>query len=124
MHCSRRTQHACKRRLSKKRRSRIRLERVLQLAGCLDELILHQTEKGSIAGRTRRTAHFTGRVGLRLGDPGNLVTANASPSSSSNPLAVTTQLQPITVVFTIAEDNVDSVLGPAAQGGQAYRRRL
>jgi len=50
--------------------------------------------------------------------------ANASPSSSSNPLAVITQLQPITVVFTIAEDNVDSVLGPAAQGGQAYRRRL
>ena len=67
MHCSRRTQHACKRRLSKKRRSRIRLERVLRLAGCLDELILHQTEKGSIAGRTRRTAPFTGRVGLRLG---------------------------------------------------------
>jgi hypothetical protein len=95
--------------LEQKRRSRIRLERVLRLAGCLDELILHQTEKGSIARRTRRTAPFTGRARLRLGDPGNLVTANASPSNSSNPLAVITQLQPITVVFTIAEDNVDSV---------------
>src|SRR3984893_6026785 len=47
-------------------------------------------------------APFTGRVGLRLVDPGNLVTANASTSSSSNPLVVLTQLQTITVVFTIA----------------------
>jgi membrane fusion protein, multidrug efflux system len=52
-------------------------------------------------GFTNITSPITGRVGLRLVDPGNLATA-----SSSTPLAVVTQLQPITVVFTIPEDNV------------------
>jgi multidrug efflux system membrane fusion protein len=47
------------------------------------------------------TSPISGRVGLRLVDPGNLATA-----SSSTPLAVVAQLQPITVVFTIPEDNV------------------
>jgi membrane fusion protein, multidrug efflux system len=50
---------------------------------------------------TNITSPITGRVGLRLVDPGNLVTA-----SSTTPLVVVTQLQPITVVFTIPEDNV------------------
>jgi multidrug efflux system membrane fusion protein len=50
---------------------------------------------------TKITSPITGRVGLRLVDPGNLVTA-----SSTTPLVVVTQLQPITVVFTIPEDNV------------------
>ncbi len=50
------------------------------------------------------TAPITGRVGLRLVDPGNLATA-----SSSTPLAVITQLQPITVVFTIPEDDVSQL---------------
>jgi membrane fusion protein, multidrug efflux system len=50
---------------------------------------------------TNITSPISGRVGLRLVDPGNLATA-----SSSTPLAVVTQLQPITVVFTIPEDNV------------------
>lgn len=49
-------------------------------------------------------APITGRVGLRLVDPGNLVTAN-----STTPLVVITQLQPITVVFTIPEDNIGQV---------------
>jgi multidrug efflux system membrane fusion protein len=53
------------------------------------------------------TAPFTGVVGLRLVDPGNLV--NAGLNSSSNPLVVVTQLQPITVIFTIAEDNLSAV---------------
>jgi membrane fusion protein, multidrug efflux system len=48
---------------------------------------------------------ITGRVGLRLVDPGNLVT-----STGGTTLAVVTQLQPITVVFTIAEDNLQQVL--------------
>jgi membrane fusion protein, multidrug efflux system len=52
-------------------------------------------------GFTNLTSPITGRVGLRLVDPGNLATA-----SSTTPLAVVTQLQPITVVFTIPEDNV------------------
>ncbi|MFY9988103.1 MAG: efflux RND transporter periplasmic adaptor subunit [Chthoniobacterales bacterium] len=55
-------------------------------------------------------APIPGRVGLRPIDPGNLVTAGTSSSSSSStPLVVITQIQPITVVFTIAEDNLDQV---------------
>jgi multidrug efflux system membrane fusion protein len=50
------------------------------------------------------TSPISGRVGLRLVDPGNLATA-----SGSTPLAVVTQLQPITVVFTIPEDNVSEL---------------
>jgi membrane fusion protein, multidrug efflux system len=49
-------------------------------------------------------APFTGRVGLRLVDPGNVV-----QSSGGLTLAVITQLQPITVIFTIAEDNLGQV---------------
>jgi membrane fusion protein, multidrug efflux system len=55
-------------------------------------------------GFTNITSPITGRVGLRLVDPGNLATA-----SSSTALAVVTQLQPITVVFTIPEDNVNQL---------------
>jgi multidrug efflux system membrane fusion protein len=53
------------------------------------------------------TAPFPGRVGLRLVDPGNLVAAG--PSSTANPLAVITQIQPITVIFTLSEDSVGAV---------------
>ncbi len=49
-------------------------------------------------------APFTGTVGLRLVDPGNLVTAG-----SATALVVVTQLQPITVVFTIPEDSLGAV---------------
>ncbi|MGA8298919.1 MAG: efflux RND transporter periplasmic adaptor subunit [Terriglobales bacterium] len=51
-------------------------------------------------------APFNGRVGLRLIDPGNVVT-----SAGSTTLAVVTQLQPITVVFTISEDSLQQVMG-------------
>jgi multidrug efflux system membrane fusion protein len=54
------------------------------------------------------TAPFTGVAGLRLVDPGNLVSAGGG-NSSSNPLVVITQLQPITVIFTIAEDSLEAV---------------
>jgi multidrug efflux system membrane fusion protein len=50
------------------------------------------------------TAPFTGRIGLRLVDPGNVV-----QSSGGTTLAVITQIQPITVIFTIAEDNLGQV---------------
>ena len=50
------------------------------------------------------TAPISGRVGLRLVDPGNVV-----QSTSTTTLAVITQLQPITVIFTIPEDNVGEV---------------
>ena len=47
------------------------------------------------------TAPASGRVGLRLVDPGNTIF-----SGNSNALVVVTQLQPITVVFNVAEDNL------------------
>jgi membrane fusion protein, multidrug efflux system len=47
---------------------------------------------------------ITGRVGLRLVDPGNVVSANGATV-----LAVVTQIQPITVVFTIAEDELGQI---------------
>jgi multidrug efflux system membrane fusion protein len=50
------------------------------------------------------TAPISGRVGLRLIDPGNVVQANGT-----NPLVVVTQEQPITVVFAISEDALDQV---------------
>jgi len=49
-------------------------------------------------------APFNGRVGLRLVDPGNVVQAN-----STTPLVVVTQMEPITVVFTIAEDYLGEI---------------
>jgi len=47
----------------------------------------------------------TGRIGLRLVDPGNYV----QPSSATG-LAVVTELQPITVIFSIPEDELPDVL--------------
>jgi multidrug efflux system membrane fusion protein len=52
----------------------------------------------------RITAPISGRVGLRLVDPGNIVHA-----TDTNPLAVITQLQPITVIFSIAEDYLPQI---------------
>lgn len=49
-------------------------------------------------------APITGKVGLRLVDPGNVV-----QSSGTLTLAVITQLQPITVIFTISEDSLGQV---------------
>jgi multidrug efflux system membrane fusion protein len=50
------------------------------------------------------TAPIAGRVGLRLVDPGNVV-----QSSGTVTLAVITQMEPITVIFTISEDNLGEV---------------
>ena len=52
----------------------------------------------------RITSPIDGRVGLRLIDPGNIVHA-ADP----NPMLVITQLQPITVIFTLPEDQLPTV---------------
>jgi multidrug efflux system membrane fusion protein len=49
-------------------------------------------------------AKFTGRVGLRLVDPGNIV-----QSSATTPLVVITQIEPISVLFPIAEDQLPQV---------------
>ena len=58
------------------------------------------------------TAPITGRLGLRLIDPGNYVQA-----ASTTPLAVITQVQPISVIFTLAEDQIPTVL-QKTHGGQ------
>ncbi|MGD0674886.1 MAG: efflux RND transporter periplasmic adaptor subunit [Polyangiaceae bacterium] len=50
------------------------------------------------------TAPITGRVGLRLVDPGNVV-----QSTGATTLVVVTQLEPITVVFTLSEDSLGPV---------------
>jgi multidrug efflux system membrane fusion protein len=50
-------------------------------------------------------APITGQVGLRLVDPGNVV-----QSAGSTALAVITQIEPITVIFTLPEDSLSPVL--------------
>ena len=47
----------------------------------------------------------TGRVGLRQVDPGNYV-----QTSDANGIVIVTQLQPISVIFTLPEDNLPAVL--------------
>nr|AEQ20279.1 multidrug efflux system subunit MdtA [uncultured bacterium CSLG7] len=51
------------------------------------------------------TAPITGRIGLRLVDPGNIVHA-----SDTTGLLVITQIEPISVLFTVAEDQLPTVL--------------
>ena len=60
----------------------------------------------------RITAPITGRLGLRLVDPGNMVHA-----TDAGGLVVLTQIAPIAVVFTIPEDSLP------AGAGQGARRR-
>jgi multidrug efflux system membrane fusion protein len=50
------------------------------------------------------TAPFTGRVGLRQVDPGNIVHA-----ADTNPMLILTQLQPIAVIFPVIEDELPAV---------------
>jgi multidrug efflux system membrane fusion protein len=67
------------------------------------------------------TAPITGVVGLRLVDPGNIVHAG-----DANGMVVITQLQPISVYFTIPEDNVPAVTQKLRAGAhliaEAYNR--
>jgi len=53
---------------------------------------------------TRIVSPLDGRVGLRLVDQGNYVTPG-----DTNGIVVITQIQPITVIFTIPEDNLPDV---------------
>jgi multidrug efflux system membrane fusion protein len=59
------------------------------------------------------TAPISGRVGLRLVDAGNMVHA-----SDQNGLLVITQVQPISVLFTIPEDNLPPVLKKLRAGAR------
>jgi multidrug efflux system membrane fusion protein len=54
---------------------------------------------------TRITAPVSGRVGLRQVDPGNIVHA-----ADTNGIVVITQLQPISALFTMPEDNIPNVM--------------
>ena len=66
------------------------------------------------------TAPESGRIGLRLVDPGNMVHA-----TDANPLLVITQLQPITVIFTLPEDQLQTVAQRMQKGAlpvDAYSR--
>jgi multidrug efflux system membrane fusion protein len=56
-------------------------------------------------------APVTGRVGIRLVDEGNIVHA-----TDTNPIAVITQLQPITVIFTLPEDDIPQVTTKSPDG--------
>lgn len=57
------------------------------------------------------TAPITGIVGLRLVDPGNIVHA-----SDSNGMIVITQIQPISVIFTVGEDQLQPILQKVRAG--------
>jgi membrane fusion protein, multidrug efflux system len=57
----------------------------------------------------------TGRVGIRLVDPGNYL-----QTASSTAITTVTQMQPITVIFPIPEDNLPDVL-PQLNAGTALQ---
>ena len=59
------------------------------------------------------TAPVSGRVGLRLIDPGNYVTASSSPD-----IVVITTMKPTTVEFTIAQDDLAPVIQRVNSGAQ------
>jgi multidrug efflux system membrane fusion protein len=77
------------------------------------------TDQGAIASAklnitySKITAPITGRIGLRMLDLGNIVHA-----TDTTGLAVITQLQPISVIFAIPEDDIPQV-AKRMQGGQA-----
>jgi multidrug efflux system membrane fusion protein len=60
----------------------------------------------------RITSPVTGRVGLRQVDAGNYVT-----TSEPNGLVVVTQLQPISVIFTLPEDDLPANHGAHWRSG-------
>jgi len=69
---------------------------------------------------TRITAPISGRVGLRLVDPGNIVHA-----ADTTGLLLLTQMHPIAVIFTLPEDNLSAVAQHMRHGAlqvDAYSR--
>lgn len=76
-----------------------------------------KTDEGAIASAKlnltycRITAPLSGRIGLRLVDPGNIVSA-----SGTGGLLVITQIQPISVIFSIAEERLPPVVSRVESG--------
>mgnify|MGYP001547879152 CR=1 FL=1 len=64
---------------------------------------------------TRILSPIDGRVGLRMVDPGNNVPANGSGG-----LVMVTQISPVSVIFTLAQDHLTQVLR-AMHGGEPLR---
>ena len=62
---------------------------------------------------THITAPIAGRVGLRLVDPGNYVTAASSPG-----IVVITAMQPMTVVFNVAQTDLAKVIARFRSGAK------
>ncbi len=60
---------------------------------------------------TRITSPITGRTGIRLVDPGNIV-----HGANSTGIVVVTQVQPISVVFTLPEEELGAVAEALAAG--------
>lgn len=88
------------------------------LVGQLDGAI--QADKAAIDNAklnlvyTHITAPFSGRVGLRLVDPGNIVHA-----TDTTGLLLLTQMHPIAVIFTMPEDNLPTIAQHMRQGALA-----
>ena len=84
-----------------------------------DQAAIHSAELNLVY--CHITAPVDGRVGLRQVDPGNYVTPGAA-----NGLVVLTQLKPITVIFTLPEDNIPQVAARLRAGAklpvEAYDR--
>jgi membrane fusion protein, multidrug efflux system len=71
-------------------------------------------EQASInLGYTRITSPVAGRVGIRQVDVGNFVSAGQSGG-----IVVVTQLQPISVLFTVPEDNIGDIVGRLNAGAE------
>ena len=64
-------------------------------------------------GYCRITSPISGRVGLRLVDPGNIVHA-----ADTNGMLVITQLQPINVLFSVAEDYLPQIRQQLRRGNR------
>jgi multidrug efflux system membrane fusion protein len=60
---------------------------------------------------TRITSPINGRTGIRLIDPGNIVHA-----TGTNGIVVVTQVKPISVIFTLPEENLSEVGAAMAAG--------
>src|SRR6266403_3242832 len=60
---------------------------------------------------SRITAPISGRVGLRLVDPGNIVHA-----TDTNGLLIITEIQPIAVIFTLPQDQLPQVFDKLRKG--------
>jgi multidrug efflux system membrane fusion protein len=71
-------------------------------------------------GYTRIVSPVSGRVGLRQVDIGNIVDPNSAG------IVVVTQLQPISVLFSVPEDNIDAIMTRVKSGAtlrvEAYDR--